>query len=312
LAELTQLEELDLRGTKISDSGLQHLKGLAGLRRLELDYTRISDAGLEFLGTLSGLRFVSLINTKTSDVGLEHLGGLKAVEEISAFGTDVSGRGIHALQQTLPRCRVKSALGPPIDLLRHIDVVRDTRDGPNWSFQGDTLVTSLPEPDSESTVIVPYGLPEEYILEMDVLRASGDDAIRVGLVAGDSRFNVWFEHGKETVFVETHDENYAVLGQTMRHLSLFAPNQLSTIAVTVRKTGITVAQDGRLLIAWKGDTTTLSADGHDVLGMRCPGLTVWHHSRYHISRMEVTPISGEVVELYRPSENANEIQEGED
>jgi hypothetical protein len=311
VAALTGLEELDLRYTKISDAGLEHLKGLSTLRRLELDHTRITDSSMERLGHVSGLRYVSLVGTQISDAGLEQLRDLKVLKEISVHGTDVTAGAINAFQQTLPHAHAIDAHHSPVNLLKRIDVRRDTQLGPPWSLQGDILVSSLPEPHLDSTILIPCALPEEYILETDVLRASGEDAIRVGLVAGASQFNVFFEYGKESVFVDTRGENYSVIGQTMRYATLFPPNQLSTIAVTVRKNGITVTHDGRLLIAWKGDTTKLSTPGHEVRGTRCPWLTVWHHSRYHISRLEVTPISGEVVDLYSPSENANDIEERE-
>ncbi len=311
VATLTELEELDLRYTKISDAGLEHLKGLSNLRRLELDRTRITDSSMARLGHVSGLRYVSLVGTRISDAGLEQLRGLKVLKEISVYGTDVTAGAIDALQQTLPDTHVIDAHHSPVNLLKRIDVRRDTQLGPTWSLQGDVLVSSLPEPHLDSTISIPYQLPEEYFLEMDLLRAVGDDAIRLGLVAGDSQFNVFFEYGKEKVFVETRGENYSVIGQTMRHATLLPPNQPSTIAVTVRKNGITVTYDGRLLIAWKGDTTKLSAGGHEVRGTRCAWINVSHHRRDIISRLDLTPISGEVFEVYSASENGADIQEAE-
>jgi hypothetical protein len=44
-----QLTELDLDGTKTTDSGLAALSGLTNLRRLELVGTDITDGGIESL-----------------------------------------------------------------------------------------------------------------------------------------------------------------------------------------------------------------------------------------------------------------------
>ena len=50
---LTQLETLELWGTKVSDHGLQHLAGLNRLRELDLWKTRVTDAGLWQLGRIA-------------------------------------------------------------------------------------------------------------------------------------------------------------------------------------------------------------------------------------------------------------------
>src|SRR5258708_30691537 len=46
LRGLTNLQDLSLAETAITDSGLAHISGLGSLRKLHLDDTRISDAGL--------------------------------------------------------------------------------------------------------------------------------------------------------------------------------------------------------------------------------------------------------------------------
>jgi Leucine-rich repeat (LRR) protein len=46
LKGLTNLKELDLTSTKVTDAGLVHLKGLTNLRHLVLEDTQVTDAGL--------------------------------------------------------------------------------------------------------------------------------------------------------------------------------------------------------------------------------------------------------------------------
>ena len=46
---LSQLEVLELKGTKITDTGLEHLKGLKRLQILSLFQTKVTDAGIERL-----------------------------------------------------------------------------------------------------------------------------------------------------------------------------------------------------------------------------------------------------------------------
>jgi hypothetical protein len=49
LKALTQLLSLDLKGTKITDAGLEHLKGLDNLFELDLLETDVTDEGIKML-----------------------------------------------------------------------------------------------------------------------------------------------------------------------------------------------------------------------------------------------------------------------
>ena len=49
VARLSQLQQLDIASTHITDAGLEYLKGLTRLQTLDLDGTQITYAGLEHL-----------------------------------------------------------------------------------------------------------------------------------------------------------------------------------------------------------------------------------------------------------------------
>ena len=54
---LSSLDYFYLSGTKISDAGLEHLKGLKNLKVLRLDRTKVTDAGVaELKKALPGCR----------------------------------------------------------------------------------------------------------------------------------------------------------------------------------------------------------------------------------------------------------------
>ena len=46
LKGLSELQHLNLTGTKVTDAGLEHLKGLTALRGLDLGLTQVTDAGV--------------------------------------------------------------------------------------------------------------------------------------------------------------------------------------------------------------------------------------------------------------------------
>jgi hypothetical protein len=107
LAELTGLKGLrilGLRGTHITDEGLEHLKELTELTFLSLAETRVTDAGLAHLSGLLRLRKLNLDDTGVTDAGLEHLKSLVDLEEVSVRRTRVTFAGAKRLRKSLPNC----------------------------------------------------------------------------------------------------------------------------------------------------------------------------------------------------------------
>jgi hypothetical protein len=86
LSGMTSLEALDLSFTGVSDSGLSDLSdlNLGKLLDLNLFATRISDTGLEQLGKLPGLRFVVAEGTQVTSNGAIRL--RSANPEVIVFG----------------------------------------------------------------------------------------------------------------------------------------------------------------------------------------------------------------------------------
>ena len=62
-----------LKGPKVTDSDLEDLKELKGLRWLDLSRTQITGAGLKDLKELKGLQSLDLRGTKITDAGLKDL-----------------------------------------------------------------------------------------------------------------------------------------------------------------------------------------------------------------------------------------------
>jgi serine/threonine protein kinase len=73
LEGLTELTELGLSGTSVTDRGIAKLRTLRALKNLSLSDTGISDGAIPDLKLLDGLRFLDLQNTKISSDGLQQL-----------------------------------------------------------------------------------------------------------------------------------------------------------------------------------------------------------------------------------------------
>src|SRR5262249_55266318 len=91
---LTGLRSLRLGGTRVTDAGLDHLKGMAALMTLHLDRTGVTDAGLDRLKPLTRLRSLGLFGTQATE------DGVKALQE--AIPGLKGTRGIGALRRAAP------------------------------------------------------------------------------------------------------------------------------------------------------------------------------------------------------------------
>jgi hypothetical protein len=106
VGELTSLEVLSVDGTHISNAGLVHLARLPKLRMLGLGDTRVTDPGLAHLSSMPALQELWIVNTRVSDAGLEHLKGCPNLHRVSLLGTLVTVGGVEDLQSALPKCLV--------------------------------------------------------------------------------------------------------------------------------------------------------------------------------------------------------------
>ncbi len=80
--ELSQLKELYLARSQITDNGLQHVKELTNLRLLVLP-SATTDLGLAKLEQLPNLRELMLVDTQVTDSGLKHLSGISSLERLA-------------------------------------------------------------------------------------------------------------------------------------------------------------------------------------------------------------------------------------
>jgi tetratricopeptide (TPR) repeat protein len=104
LSGLTHVTALDLatwhdKG-EISDKGLAYLSGLKTLRELQLGgtHSRITDTGLSHLKELKDLEFLGLTFTKITDKGLAHLSGLGKLKKLGLCDVDISDEGLSHLK----------------------------------------------------------------------------------------------------------------------------------------------------------------------------------------------------------------------
>ena len=98
------LRWLMLESTKVGNAGLAHFAGSPDLEHIDANLTNVGDAALEALAALRYVRVISLVQTSVSDRGAAALARMKSLREIRLGATKVTDTGVEALL-TLPELR---------------------------------------------------------------------------------------------------------------------------------------------------------------------------------------------------------------
>jgi hypothetical protein len=99
VADLRQIENLALNGSRTTDPGLANLGSLGKLNSLYLNLPGITDAGLVHLNGLSSLLKLSIVrDTPITDAGLVHLKRLESLQFLDLSDAKISGAGLVHLQ----------------------------------------------------------------------------------------------------------------------------------------------------------------------------------------------------------------------
>jgi hypothetical protein len=99
LGEWTQLQDLGLEESGITDAGLAHLARLTQLRKLSLADTQVTDAGLEHLKGLTQLETLVLASTQVTGTGLKHLKGLTQLKTLDLQCSQLTTDGLAYLKE---------------------------------------------------------------------------------------------------------------------------------------------------------------------------------------------------------------------
>ncbi len=100
VAALGRLERLDLSGTRISDSGLELLAPLEGVRELRLRFAEhVSEGGVAYLRGWAGLEVLDLRGTQVRSRVFEHLAALSRLRRLDVSHTRITDDGFERLAE---------------------------------------------------------------------------------------------------------------------------------------------------------------------------------------------------------------------
>jgi hypothetical protein len=99
VSEFTQLTDLSLEETTVSDTGIAALQHLKKLEWLNLYRTQIGDDSLKVIRRLESLRHLPIGETNVTDSGLAYLSDMKQLVYLGLRGNNVTDDGIKHLRQ---------------------------------------------------------------------------------------------------------------------------------------------------------------------------------------------------------------------
>ena len=97
----SNLVELNLSRSGISDASLEAIGQMTNLTHLHLDNTAVTDAGIAHLVNLYQLEYLNLYGTSISDVSVEHLRQLKNLKKIFFWETAVTKEAVTSLHKSV-------------------------------------------------------------------------------------------------------------------------------------------------------------------------------------------------------------------
>lgn len=140
LRGLVRLKHLSLQKANITDRGLEHIGGLTQLEGLQIpDSPRVSDVGVGKLHRLTSLRTLDLTNASITDAGLEHIKEFTQLINLWLGGNQLTDDGLVHLKGLTELKSMELRNMPVSDVgLEHLQSLKQLR---RLSIKG-TLITN--------------------------------------------------------------------------------------------------------------------------------------------------------------------------
>ena len=110
LKELKSLTTLEMNHIRVANEHLQLLTNLTEVKNLDLSSTQISDDGLAHLKAFKSLEALALrANKKITNKGIPALTQLTTLKTLNVRSTKINAAGFEEIKKALPNCKVITA-----------------------------------------------------------------------------------------------------------------------------------------------------------------------------------------------------------
>ena len=185
-----------------------------------------------------------------------------------------------------------------IDLISLIDPRLDSVTG---DFIRDASGLTTPNAVTWARVMVPYTPPAEYDLTLVVERKAGINSFNFGALWNGRLCHIAVD-GKGPGIDDASGIDFIngrpfYDNETTARGPFLSQGKPSTIVVSVRKTSLSMSIDGKNIFTWNGDPSRIAPHG----GWRVPNSAAMvvgsYDSQFLVSRMLLTPLSGQGKKL---------------
>jgi Leucine-rich repeat (LRR) protein len=94
------LKRLNVRGTRITDTTLEHASSVPTLEAIDAGYAQVTDVGLDHLASLTNLKELYLGGNKLTDAGLQSLRCLSGLTQLDLSGMQRTDSGLWSVSLT--------------------------------------------------------------------------------------------------------------------------------------------------------------------------------------------------------------------
>jgi Leucine-rich repeat (LRR) protein len=95
-----RLKRVNVRGSKITDTTLEHLSGIQTLESLDAGFAQVTDVGLDNLISLPNLKELTIGGNKLTDMGLESLRQIPGLTYLDLSGVQRTDSGLWSVSLT--------------------------------------------------------------------------------------------------------------------------------------------------------------------------------------------------------------------
>jgi hypothetical protein len=179
------------------------------------------------------------------------------------------------------------ASGAVVDLLPLIDPKKDGYQG-GWDKSGGSLLS--PVPVAQASLQIPYMPPAEYDLKM-VIEKKDIHVLHVGLPSDNVRIGVDVDNQSTwgTLNFPAPSGKNSIVKYNGSYTSKGKP---STLLISVRKMGVWVSIDNKVVLSYEGDISAAGPDSSwNPPNAKCLMLGSW--GGWIISKMVLIPVSGQ-------------------
>jgi hypothetical protein len=190
------------------------------------------------------------------------------------------------------------ATGQTVDLLKQIDLARDTVDG-TWRYDGGVLRS--PANRTSARMMLPGTGSKEYVLDMDVERMEGDNLLFVALMVGEKQVEVFFDwhlpgEGSRTGFFP--EESFPL------HLGpVFEIGRSHNVRCLVTGDRLQIELDGKTILDQRDRLDKLALSSEWEVANKKAMFLGSHRSSFRFTKIELTSLDGsEIVPPTQPDQ----------